>query len=62
MTGRRVDVLAGGLRPPARTYASRGLRALASLSLARSVYMVSVGFDRGAGQFAIQGIGNLWNA
>ncbi len=36
ITGRRVDVLAGGLRPPARTYASRGLRASASLSLARS--------------------------
>ena len=43
ITGRRIDiagrmagVLAGGLRPPARTYASRGLRALASLSLARS--------------------------
>ncbi|UEO00380.1 TIR domain-containing protein [Acidiferrobacter thiooxydans] len=31
ITGRRIDVLAGGLRPPARTYASRGLRALASL-------------------------------
>ena len=49
MTGRRVDVLAGGLRPPARTYpqrgpdgASRGLRALASLSLARSVGKVAV--------------------
>ncbi len=37
ITGRRVDVLAGGLRQPARTYASRGLRASASLSLARSV-------------------------
>ncbi len=44
MTGRRIDiagrtagVLAGGLRPPARTYASRGLLALASLSMARSM-------------------------
>ena len=36
MTGRRIDVLAGGLRPPARTYASRGLLALAALSMARS--------------------------
>ena len=36
ITGRRFVILAGGLRPPARTYASRGLRALASLSLARS--------------------------
>ena len=52
MTGRRVDVLAGGLRPPARTYASRGLRAPASLSLARSernvqltIVLIYIDFD-----------------
>ncbi len=61
MTGRRIDiagrtagVLAGGLRPPARTYAhcrphgrSRGLLALAALSMARS--MVRDGFGAGLG-------------
>ena len=46
MTGRRIDVLAGGLRPPARTYASRGLRALAALSLARSARGVALWFPR----------------
>ncbi len=45
ITGRRVDVLAGGLRPPARTYASRGLRASASLSLARSVRRVMTAWN-----------------
>ena len=44
MTGRRIDiagrtagVLAGGLRPPPGLYASRGLLALAALSVAGSV-------------------------
>ena len=37
IAGRTAGVLAGGLRPPARTYASRGLLALAALSMARSI-------------------------
>ena len=36
MTGRRIDAFTGGLRLPARTYASRGLLALATLSMAWS--------------------------
>jgi hypothetical protein len=52
ITGRRIDVLAGGLRPPARTYASRGLRALASLSMARSVCGRSVQHGHSGGSAA----------